>query len=67
MCASPINDQGLKSKPCDGTLQASMHRFGHLAPERPLCADIVEKVENRTASRISRNSLFSGLDHCNAP
>jgi hypothetical protein len=38
MCASPINDQGLKSKPCDGTLQASMHRFGQPAPERPMCA-----------------------------
>jgi hypothetical protein len=35
--------------------------------ERPLCADTVEKVENRTAPKISRKVILSRIDRCNAP
>jgi hypothetical protein len=36
-------------------------------PDRPLLADTVEKVENRTAPKISRKVIFSRIDRCNAP
>lgn len=36
------------------------------ASERPVLVDTVEKVENRTAPKISRNFILSRLYRCNA-
>jgi hypothetical protein len=33
---------------------------------RPLCADTVAKVENRTSVKISQKPMFSRLGRCNA-
>jgi hypothetical protein len=35
--------------------------------ESPALADFVEKVDNRTAPKISQKLLLSRLDRCNAP
>jgi hypothetical protein len=41
--------------------------FGDAASRCPLAPDSVEKVENRTAPKISRKSIFSRLYRCKAP
>jgi hypothetical protein len=35
--------------------------------ERPLVADIVEKVENRATPKISQKLILRHIDGCNAP
>jgi hypothetical protein len=55
------------------SLRAYVFRFAPESRHRamqsacPFRADNVEKVENRTASKISRKLILSHLDRCNAP
>jgi hypothetical protein len=44
-----------------------MNGHRQTGPTGPFRADIVEKVENRTSPKISRKSILSRLDRCNAP
>jgi hypothetical protein len=41
--------------------------LGVMEYRRPLCADIVAKVENRTMPKISRKRIFRRLCRCNTP
>jgi hypothetical protein len=46
--------------------QERTFRNHHLC-ERQLCADIVEKVENRATPKISQKLILRHIDGCNAP